>query len=160
MKQSFCLLLFMVTCLAACKQDGAPKLQPAAIAGVVDEMTDIMVHDITNPPLASRFFSYACIAGYEVVSQNNPKYKSLHAVLKKYPDLKKPDSIRGYSYPLAAVLAMIETAKKLQPSGTLLEAYQTRFLDSCSRMGYDDEVIEASKKYALAVSKKILSTLR
>jgi hypothetical protein len=157
MKRSLCLLLFIVICLAACRQESAPKLQPDAIAGVIDEMTDLMVRDITNPPLAARFFSYACVAGYEVVSQNNPKYKRLHGVLKKYPHLKKPDTINGYSYPLAAVLAMIETAKKLQPSGSLLEAYQTRFLDSCMQMGYEEETIEASKRYALAVSKKILA---
>lgn len=34
-------------------------------------MTDLMVHDITNPPLAANFFLYACSAGYEVVAENN-----------------------------------------------------------------------------------------
>jgi len=127
------------------------------ISNVITYMTEIMVHDITNPPLAARFFSYACLAGYEIVSQNNSAYKTMHGVLNDYPDIKKPDSISNHSYQLAALLAMMETAKKMQPSGKWLEAYQTNFLDSCSRLGLDEEVIENSKKYASAISKQILA---
>lgn len=36
-----------------------------------------MVHDVTNPALAARFFSYACLAGYEIVSQNDSSCKSM-----------------------------------------------------------------------------------
>lgn len=157
MKRSSCLLYLFALCLIACKQKKQPELQPKEIGAVIDQMTDLMVHDITNPPLAARFFSYACLAGYEVVSQNNAKYKSLHGILNKYPHLKKPDTIQGYSYQLAAILAMLETAKRLQPSGSLLEEFETRFLDSCSNAGYDDNVIAASKKYGLAVSKRLLA---
>ena len=157
MKRNVCLLVLTLVYFTNCKQNRKPELRSNEIGAVIDQMTDIMVHDITNPPLAARFFSYACLAGYEVVSQNNPKYKSLHGVLNKYPDLKKPDSIDGYSYRVAAVLAMLETAKKMQPSGNLLEAYEGQFLDSCRNRGYDDATLENSKKYAVAVSKKILA---
>lgn len=127
------------------------------ISKVVWQMTELMVHDVTNPPLASRFFSYACLAGYEVVSQNNPKFKSMHGILNNYPALLKPDSIKGYSYRLSAVLAMMETAKKMQPSGKLFEDYENHFLDSCIKTGFSEEIIEESKKYAIAVSKQILA---
>lgn len=119
-------------------------------------MTELMVKDVTNPPLAARFFSYPCMAGYEVVSENNTKFKSMYEVLNDYPARKRSDSISNYSYQLAALLAMLETAKKLQPSGILLEKYETHFLDSLNNAGYNAEVIEQSKKYAVAVSRKIL----
>lgn len=157
MKRSVCFLIIITIFFSGCKEKRAAEFQPKAIGDVIDQMTDLMVHDITNPPLAARFFSYACLAGYEVVSQNNTKFKSLHGVLNKYPDLKKQDSIKNYSYQVAAVLAMIETAKKMQPSGRLLEQYEIRFIDSCVSIGYDDEVLSNSKRYALAVSKKILA---
>ena len=157
MKRNVCLILFLSFIGAGCRQQTVPELQPTAIASFVGEMTNVMVHDITNPPLASRFFAYACLAGYEVVAQNNPAYKSMHGVLKKFPKLQKPDAIKGYSYQLAATLAIMETAKKLQPSGSLLEEYQNRFLDSCRRIGYDEAVIESSKAYAQAVSRQILA---
>lgn len=74
-----------------------------------------MVHDVTNPPLAARFFSYACLAGYEVIVQNQPEYKSMHGLLNSYPDIQKPDSIQQYAVHISALLAMMETAKKMQP---------------------------------------------
>lgn len=127
------------------------------ISNVITQMTDIMVHDITSPPLAARFFSYAILSGYEIVSQNDSKYKSMHGVLNNYPAIPKPDSIKNYNYQLAALLAMMETAKKMQPSGTVLQTYEQHFLDSCSQLGFDEDVIKNSKRYASFVSKQILA---
>ena len=116
-----------------------------------------MVHDVTNPPLAARFFSYTCLAGYEVVAQNDSASKSMHGVLNKYPKIDKPKEIAGYSYQLSALLAMMETAKKMQPSGPLLDAYEQKFLDSCRREGFSEEEIAASLSYAQGISKQILA---
>jgi hypothetical protein len=92
-----------------------------------------------------------------VVSENNKDYKSMHGILNKYPDIKKNDSIKGYSTQLSALLAMMETAGKMQPSGNLLLEYEVQFLDSLKRNGYDIEVIQNSKNYALTISKQILA---
>ncbi len=118
-----------------------------------------MVNDVTNPPLASRFFSYAALAGYEVVSQHDLRYKSMHGILRDYP-LQKPDTIQGYYYQLSGILAMLETAKKLQPSGSLLESYETHLLDSCHKAGISTKTIDQSKAYALQSAKKYLPMLR
>src|SRR3954468_19149084 len=107
---------FLMLCLFLCACTGEKKKNRSfsnkELAGVIEKMTDIMVHDVTNPPLAARFFSYACLAGYEIVSENDDHYKSMHGILNGYPSLKKPDTISGYSPGLAALLAMMETAKK------------------------------------------------
>ena len=116
-----------------------------------------MVNDVTNPPLAARFFSYACLAGYEIVSQNDTTCKSFYGVLNKYPKMNKPANISGYSYELSAVLAMLETAKKMQPSGSLLQNYEQQFLDSCRHHGMDEEVIRSSLQYAQEVSRQVLA---
>jgi hypothetical protein len=97
------------------------EVKPDEITNVLESMTNIMIHDVTNPPLASRFFSYASLAGYEVVTQNNSSFKSMHGVLKDYPVIKKP-AIKNYSSKLAALFAMLKTAEKLQPSGSLLQS--------------------------------------
>ncbi len=141
---------------SSCQQRKTPQLTNEEIGKVINQMTELMIHDITNPPLASRFFSYACLAGYEVVSENNADYESMHGIVRGYPSIAKPDSIRGYSSQLAAVLAMIETAKKMQPSGTLLNSYEDGFLNSCKNKGYRNETVEQSLKYAQAISKAIL----
>ncbi|MCF2488176.1 vanadium-dependent haloperoxidase [Dyadobacter sp. CY347] len=140
---------------ASCKKDSSAKISPDAIGNVTLQMTDVMIHDVTNPPLSARFFAYACLAGYEVVSQNDTAYKSMHGILNDYPKMEKP-AVAAFSYQLSAVLAMLETAKKMQPSGALLQTYQARLLDSCRNEGVSEEMIAGSQEYALAISKQIL----
>ena len=143
--------------LAGCHKQKVPSFTSNEIGKVTNQMMYLMIHDVTNPPLAARFFSYACLAGYEVVSQNNKAYTTMHGILNEYPLIQKPDSIAGYSTQLAAVLAMIETAKKMQPSGSLLNKYEDTFLDSCRNIGFDDETINHSLAYAGYISKAILA---
>src|SRR4028119_1527613 len=127
----FIYFIITVIVVPGCRQHSKNiQLSNKDIGRVIAQMTDLMVHDITNPPLAARFFSYACLAAYEVVAENNNKFKSMYGVLNNYPNLQKPDSIHNYSYQLSALLAMTETAKKLQPSGSLLEKFQADLIDS------------------------------
>lgn len=151
------LLLVMLLAVTACKKNESKKeLDPTVIGQVTTQMTDVMVHDVTNPPLGARFYSYACLAGYEVVAANDKAYPTMHGVLNDFPEIEKP-KVETYSYQLAAALAMLETAKKMQPSGgLLLKKYQQTLIDSCKKIGFADEVIAGSQEYALAVSKQIL----
>ena len=66
------------------------------IQNVIQHMTDIMVHDITNPPLAARFFSYACLSGYEVVAQNDTAFHLMHSRINDYPKIEKPTGINSH----------------------------------------------------------------
>jgi PAP2 superfamily len=152
-------IIMMIFCLPECKQhrENLQQFSSRDISHVISYMTDLMIHDITNPPLAARFFSYTCLAGYEIASQNDRSLKKMSGVLNGYPELRKPDSITNYDNQLAALLAMMETAKKLQPSGKLFDNYEQRFLDSCRQAGYADDVVENSKNYAQAISKQVLS---
>lgn len=141
---------------AGCKKSESKKDLSASVIGqVTQHMTDVMVHDVTNPPLGARFYSYACLAGYEVVALNDKAYRSMHGVLNDFPEIEKP-KVDQYSFQLAAALAMLETAKKMQPSGAMLQKYQQSLIDSCKKIGFDEEVIAGSQEYALAVSKQIL----
>lgn len=148
----------MAGCTSSQKKN--PEFSSEQISGVISRMTDLMVHDVTNPPLAARFYAYTTLAGYEVVSQNSKGCPDMHGLLNEYPDIKKPDSIKGYSYQLSAVLAMIETASRMQPSGSLFKAYKQKLLDSCAAIGFDEETIEQSQRYAAVISKQILDYAR
>ena len=150
------ILLFLI--LQSCKKNDTktPILESHEIHNVIQRMTDIMVHDITNPPLAARFFSYTCLAGYEVVSQNDTAFHTMHGRINDYPNIEKPTISGEYSYQLAAILAMFETAKKMQPSGKLLDDYEIKYLDSCQNIGFSKQIIDNSLKYAQDISQQIL----
>lgn len=157
-KYSFLLLsvLLMITC--SCGEAGkSPALSGNDISKVIAQVTGLMVHDVTNPPLAARFFAYTCLAGYEAVSENDKHVRPMHGVLNEYPLISKPKRLSGYDYRLTAVFAMYKTAEKLQPSGILLVKDEQSFIDSCSKAGFTGAQIDSSKHYALIISKKILA---
>ncbi len=152
------ILLLLCLLFSSCKKKTAvSEYGPKDISAVVTKMTDIMLHDITNPPLAARFFSYSCLAGYEVIVQNDKAFKSMQGKLNKYPAIEKPVAVQPFSYQLATLVAMMETAKKMQPSGNLMNTFETNFLDSCRKAGVDENIIKNSTDYAVAVSKQILA---
>ena len=132
---------------------------PAAdIDTVVRRMSDIMVHDVTNPPLAARFFAYSFLAGYEVVSQNNRSVKSMKGILNDYPAIEKPD-IKKYDYQLAALLAIIETASRIQPSGKQLQFLKQKILDQIES-NFDQETITGSINYATVITGRVIKYAR
>lgn len=159
MKNLLPLLFILFMGLVACNRqpDKPPVLGIGVISQVTANMTDAMVHDVTNPPLAARFFAYACLAGYEVMAQNDSTVQPMKGVLNGYPAIEKPSESVGYSPTLSAALAMLETAKKMQPSGNLIQTYQNRLLDSCRTLGFSDNTIDQSQQYALAISRQILT---
>ena len=122
------IVLFLLFFLPSCTQ----KKQPATfsnkdLAKVISTMTNIMLQDITNPPLAARFFSYTCLAGYEVVAQYDATFKPMYGKLNGYPKMKMPTVAHPYSNQLSALLAMMETAKKIQPSGAMMDLFEKNF---------------------------------
>ncbi len=153
------LLIFIILLILSCskKEEKFDDLSPLEINNIIEKMTDIMVHDITNPPLASRFYAYSCLAGYEVIALEDTTYNSMHLVIKDFPKIQKPSGISGYSVNLSAILSIIETAKNLQPSGVILEEYQQNLLDSCRRLGFSEEIIQNSSQYAVKISLQLLA---
>src|SRR5204862_5662496 len=153
---SLWILFSFVMIIASCKtKNRNENVMPAAeIDSVVRKMSDIMVHDVTNPPLAARFFAYAFLSGYEIVSQNNPSVKDMIGLLNNYPSITKPD-IKNYDYHLAALLAVIETAKRIQPSGKQLENIKEKSLTQAEN-NLDKATIHGSVTYSTDITSQVL----
>ncbi|MEK6477480.1 vanadium-dependent haloperoxidase [Catalinimonas sp. 4WD22] len=164
--RAYILSLWMGIMAFGCTQEQAelPELRNEDIRRLMAKVTEVMVHDVTNPPLAARFFAYINLSGYEVMVQHvhaghDSTLQSMAGVLNEFPEITKPD-IEGHSPSLSALLAMMETAQKIQPSGSMIEAYEQQFLDSCKRLGYSEEVIAQSKNYAQDISKQVLAYVK
>jgi hypothetical protein len=67
-------------------------------------------------------------------------------VINQYPDVKTTTVKLGYDVKLSVLLAMIETAAKLQPSGALLKNFETNLIDSCLKAGFTQSQVESSLK--------------
>ncbi|WP_044198943.1 vanadium-dependent haloperoxidase [Dyadobacter tibetensis] len=156
-KKYISLLLLMV--LYGCQQSETDSKTLAAsdIGKVTRAMTDLMIQDVTNPPLAGRFFAYAALAGYEVVALNDTAYHSMYGLLNDFPQIVPPHPEANYSVSLSAALAMLQTAAKMQPSGAKLLDFQNSLLDSLKTEGFSQAILDGSVDYAASISKQILA---
>lgn len=136
--------------LSGCKKEEKPIVISADdYHNVVDHLTDIMVHDIFSPPVASRIYAYVNVAAYEIIAQNNPSLESFAAEYKNYTPIPVPDEEKAIDLRISALVAQMEIGKHLIFSEADMQVYQdslyniwneqneTVFLDSKE---YGDEV--------------------
>lgn len=158
--KTYITFVFVLTGLLALNscQGPLPKQEiPAkSIAWITEKMTELMVHDITNPPLAARFYGYACLSGYETIASKNKDYSSFAGFLNELPLITIPEK-ESPSIEISALFAMLQTAAAMQPSGSELESLKQSISDSCTVWGYSKEEISAAEKYATEISEQILN---
>jgi hypothetical protein len=53
----------------SCKKDKSIVVSPDEYHAAVENVTQIMIHDIFSPPVASRIFVYPNIAAYEIIGK-------------------------------------------------------------------------------------------
>ena len=86
------------------------------------QVTDVMVHDIYSPPVTSRTYAYISVAAYEVMIQNNPDYISLSRQLHGLDSIPRIEKHKQYSLTLAAVHALLTSAKHFVISEEKIDA--------------------------------------
>ena len=144
-------------CLACSRnEDLIVELNPTDVEMVIQQMTDVMIHDVTNPPLAARFFAYSCLAANEVIALHDTTIMSMYGQLNEFPNIINPKGGTEINKDIAALLAMYETAKVLQPSGKLMGDFEDKWIDSLLKKGVSKEVMDQSHALAKEVSLQIV----
>jgi len=151
MSRLFLLLLFGPLLAAAQPGEDAESLRRASAA-----LTDIMVHDIFSPPVASRIYLYTSIAAYETMVKAHPdQYASLHGQIKNFPAIAAPE--KPIYFPVAAVYAFLTVGKRLVFSDSTIQDSIRIILSSVKANNPDPVRFAASLEYGTQVAKSILS---
>jgi len=148
-------LLAVVFLLNSCEEKNAEKetvvtveVTSKDLQNAVDQVTEIMIHDIFSPPQASRIYVYPNIAAYEIIAQNDPGYKSLAGQIKDFTSIPKAtDSL--VNYPMAALIAHMDISRMLVFSEEKMKAYSDSLHNLWSSK--NKPVFDASKTYAMEV---------
>lgn len=161
MKQYLCILVLSVSGLMGdgCRQKKADQPNSGDVSAIVHQMTQLMVHDITNPPLATRFYAYAMLAGLTIVASQDSTVLNPADYLSNFPQLPALNT-KAISVPLTTQLAILETAARMQPSGTQLIDYQHQLLKKSGDEGIPDDVLTNSCAQAQMVAKAIIAYAR
>ena len=114
----------------------------------VDRVTQIMVHDIFSPPVASRIYAYPNIAAYEIIAQKDETYNSLVGQVKEFTAIPKAsDSV---NLPLAALIAHMDISKSLIFSEEKMETYRDSLYGLWNTQNPAE--FKVAKEYGLQVS--------
>ncbi|PKA98826.1 PAP2 superfamily protein [Flavobacteriaceae bacterium MAR_2009_75] len=151
------LLVLLLISLAACKTE-QKSLEPIEVTAEdlhasVDKVTEIMIHDIFSPPVASRIFAYPNIAAYEIVALYNEEYQSLAGQVRDLKPIPKPDTTSTVNYEMAALVAHMELSKRLIFSEDRMEALRDSLYGEWQNKNTD--VFTSSKEYGLMVADHI-----
>lgn len=110
-------------------------------------MSMVMMHDVVNPPAASRFYSYAMLGAYEIASQHKAQMVPLQKLIKAYKPIKII-SPKPYDYRIAAVYSVFEIGKRLLPSGFMLQEAQDQYIVTLRKHQINQSQIEAAVSVA------------
>ncbi len=152
MKRLIAIIAF--TFLIACTNKEEPiNVSSNDLHNAVDMVTDIMIHDIFSPPVASRVYAYPNIAAYEIIAVGDEHYNSLADQVKNLTQIPKPEVSKPINYQLAALIAHLDMSRRLIFSENELAKYR----DSLYTIWQSKNEVEFnnSKAYALKVSEHI-----
>ncbi|QRR03534.1 vanadium-dependent haloperoxidase [Dyadobacter sandarakinus] len=157
------LSLLVIGIALGCKPDQTPEKYNAAASDprlfheTATHLTDVIIHDIFKPPVASRIYGYSFLAAYEALVPAYPEYQSLGNKLVKFTPAPRPDTSATYCFPLASIKAFTVVARTLTFSGDMWDAYEKGLFAKYEDMGIPQDVYERSMAYGDTVAKHILA---
>ncbi len=147
-------VLLVAIVFFACNKMSEPiVVSPDELHKSIDKVTEIMIHDIFSPPVASRIFAYPNIAAYEIIALHNDDYTSLVNQVRELKTIPEPDSTRQVNYRLAALIAHMDMGKRLIFSEETLEKFRDSLYQGWESK--NEEEFTDSKEYGLKVAEHI-----
>lgn len=122
----------------------------------VKKLTDIIVHDIFSPPVASRIYVYTNIAAYEVLVNQYPDYQSLAGQLNGLTETPKSEPGKEIDFHLASLQAFTTVGKALIFSEDKMDAYREKMYAVLDETNIPSSVFENSVEYGEIVATHIL----
>ena len=153
-------LLFLV--VDGCKTKAKPEEYNAKAANPelyhqsVAKLTEVIIHDIFSPPVASRIYVYANLAGYEALVPAHADRQSLKGKLKGFKGVPAPEKGAEYCFPLASTRAFLSVARTLTFSAEFYDEYEKTFYKKYETMGVPSDVIKRSMAYGDSVAAHVM----
>ena len=154
------LSIFLLFCFASCTPDHSSSIQkkidPEVLHTLCEGLSDIMVHDIFSPPVASRIYMYTSVAAYEAAIGDQSNSKSLAGQLHGLDTVPRPAD-QLVNFQVAALYAYMEVAAQLVFSADKIDTLHQNLLQSLKAYDLTDEVLDASRTYGSSVGNHVLS---
>lgn len=154
-KYQLILLCIVLTCFSCKKEQEPITITSEDYHNTVDKLTEVMIHDIFSPPVASRIYVYPNIAAYETLNQSSDTYKSLVNQIKGLNTLNSEKKETSTNLELASLIAYINVAKELVFSKERITTYRDSLYSKWETQ--NTEEFKNAKNYGLEISDQIIS---
>lgn len=125
-----CLFLAVLILLHGCQQKQVKTITGEGVQyNCVQQLTDVIVYDINNPPVAGRMYAYSNLAFYEALRPMNATYKSLLPKLKGFDTLTIQLNQTNIHYPFSAAMAFMKVAESLVFSKDSIRMAQQKLIE-------------------------------
>ena len=104
-------------------------------------LTEVMYHDVVNPPAAARFYAYSLLTGYEIHRQLTGNLARL-PIRDELPAVNPPPEKRFIDHDFATLYGILEAGRLIIPSGFLLEDRQDSLIKFFISQGVSKRVID------------------
>ncbi len=142
------------------KSDDYKKItsDPALFSNTVYELNNIVMGNNFSPIVASRNYTYASIAAYEVIAAGYPdKYESLGEQLHGLGKLPKPQTGKEIDFGFASILAFA----RLGEAVTFPEGSMSAYIDSLKQLvrekGMPEKILTNTQAFSDSISSVILA---
>ncbi len=148
--------LFMIACNTKKQAYKDPFTDPFIYSKTVKELNNVVMQNNFPPIIASRNYTYANIAAYEVIALGDQRFQSLAGQIKHLPKLPSIET-REVNFNYASLLAFCKVGQAVTfPEGSM-KGYVSGLDSIALASGMSDEMIKATKVLADAVANHILA---
>ncbi len=152
LKYTFILALSFLSFIS-CKKDEPIVVSTEDYHAAVDKLTEVQVHDIFSPPVASRIYAYSNIAAYEALLAGKTEYSSLAGQVNELTPIPAPRDTTGLNPRISSIVAFYEVGKSLIFSEESIETFRDSIYKNWESK--NPESFRKSKEYGLQVAEHI-----
>jgi hypothetical protein len=153
-KSALIILSVFFSLLTTAQRPVPLKWYEGRIQQQVAAVTEVLFHDVINPPAAARFYAYTILSGYELATQVDLSLPRFQRRFKQYPAPAIQVNL-AYDLEFAALYCMLETGKGILPSGKRLEEKQEQLLSEYRSVQSATLVIDSS----IALAKRVAMSM-
>ena len=148
------IILLLVSCQPSPEEYAEQASDPELYHQTIKQLTDVIVHDIFSPPVASRVYAYPNIAAYEVIAAHDDRLVSLSGQLRDLSPIPEPPA--EFNAYLASLQAFLKVGTTLVFSEDKMNVYREQLYHKYRDMGMSNTVMEQSIAYGNNVGQHIL----
>jgi hypothetical protein len=151
-------LMVLVSCSQEQQSDWKSKVNnPEFIHSSVKQVTDVIVHDIFSPPVASRIYAYMSIAGYEAAIPMDARFRSLAGQVNGLEAVPQPEQGQEYCYELASIQAILKVGRTLVFSEDKMDVFYNAMMQKFRDTGMPEEIYNRSIDYGTKVADHVIA---